>query len=188
MLLCRAQALKRGRADPSPPATAAPSPAAALDLNRLEAWASARQAAVEGGFCGRTGKLADGCYSFWQGALFPLLVEARAFARLSGPSPGAREMAREECSPAEGGCGVPELPECLKAAAGVCGVASPREPTAAWAQWSRDGDGSHRREEHAEHVRSCSLGVLVFRADVAVSPCICAVQPDQVVWLILAGT
>jgi len=27
----------------------------------------------EGGFQGRTNKLVDGCYSFWQGALFPLL-------------------------------------------------------------------------------------------------------------------
>lgn len=28
---------------------------------------------VEGGFQGRTNKLVDGCYSFWQCALFPLL-------------------------------------------------------------------------------------------------------------------
>ena len=28
---------------------------------------------VEGGFMGRTNKLVDGCYSFWQGGLFPLL-------------------------------------------------------------------------------------------------------------------
>merc|ERR1719499_1897151 len=27
----------------------------------------------EGGFQGRTNKLVDGCYSFWQGGLFPLL-------------------------------------------------------------------------------------------------------------------
>ena len=27
----------------------------------------------EGGFQGRSNKLVDGCYSFWQGGLFPLL-------------------------------------------------------------------------------------------------------------------
>ena len=31
------------------------------------------QGTIEGGFMGRTNKLVDGCYSFWQGALFPLL-------------------------------------------------------------------------------------------------------------------
>lgn len=31
------------------------------------------QGLVEGGFMGRTNKLVDGCYSFWQGGLFPLL-------------------------------------------------------------------------------------------------------------------
>ena len=33
----------------------------------------ASQGTVEGGFMGRTNKLVDGCYSFWQGGLFPLL-------------------------------------------------------------------------------------------------------------------
>lgn len=28
---------------------------------------------LEGGFQGRTNKLVDGCYSFWQGACFPLI-------------------------------------------------------------------------------------------------------------------
>merc|ERR1711865_612315 len=31
---------------------------------------------LEGGFAGRTNKLVDSCYSFWQGALFPLIHEA----------------------------------------------------------------------------------------------------------------
>merc|ERR1719201_267795 len=39
-------------------------------------WAVHRQMGLEGGFCGRTNKLVDSCYSFWQGALFPLLHEA----------------------------------------------------------------------------------------------------------------
>jgi protein farnesyltransferase subunit beta len=45
----------------------------ALDLPRLARWAAARQSWAEGGFNGRTNKLVDGCYSFWQGALFALL-------------------------------------------------------------------------------------------------------------------
>lgn len=44
-----------------------------LDLGRLLKWAANRQMEREGGFQGRTNKLVDGCYSFWQGALFPML-------------------------------------------------------------------------------------------------------------------
>jgi protein farnesyltransferase subunit beta len=44
-----------------------------LNLPRLLHWAVQRQGALEGGFCGRTHKLVDGCYSLWQGGLFPLL-------------------------------------------------------------------------------------------------------------------
>ncbi|KAG7166951.1 protein farnesyltransferase subunit beta-like [Homarus americanus] len=36
-------------------------------------WAVNRQMRFEGGFQGRTNKLVDGCYSFWQGGLFPIL-------------------------------------------------------------------------------------------------------------------
>lgn len=32
--------------------------------------------AIEGGFNGRTNKVVDNCYSFWQGALFRLFNEA----------------------------------------------------------------------------------------------------------------
>lgn len=32
----------------------------------------------EGGFQGRTNKLVDGCYSFWQGAAFPLIYTLMA--------------------------------------------------------------------------------------------------------------
>ena len=46
-----------------------------LDLDRLLKWAANRQMEREGGFQGRTNKLVDGCYSFWQGALFPMLQE-----------------------------------------------------------------------------------------------------------------
>jgi protein farnesyltransferase subunit beta len=34
-----------------------------------------RQGWVEGGFNGRTNKLVDGCYSFWQGGVFPVLQQ-----------------------------------------------------------------------------------------------------------------
>lgn len=44
-----------------------------LNLPLLLKWAASRQMDVEGGFQGRTNKLVDGCYSFWVGALFPLL-------------------------------------------------------------------------------------------------------------------
>uniref|UniRef100_A0A7N1A0S1 Protein farnesyltransferase subunit beta n=1 Tax=Kalanchoe fedtschenkoi TaxID=63787 RepID=A0A7N1A0S1_KALFE len=43
-----------------------------LDLPRFIDWLVFRQG-VEGGFQGRTNKLVDGCYSFWQGGAFPLL-------------------------------------------------------------------------------------------------------------------
>jgi hypothetical protein len=44
-----------------------------LDLPQLLSWLVSRQGAVEGGFQGRTNKLVDGCYSFWQGGTFLLL-------------------------------------------------------------------------------------------------------------------
>uniref|UniRef100_A0A8C4QMA7 Protein farnesyltransferase subunit beta n=1 Tax=Eptatretus burgeri TaxID=7764 RepID=A0A8C4QMA7_EPTBU len=47
-----------------------------LDLSRLLRWAVNRQMRFEGGFQGRTNKLVDGCYSFWQAGLLPLLHRA----------------------------------------------------------------------------------------------------------------
>ena len=41
-------------------------------------YACRRQMAVEGGFQGRTNKLVDTCYSYWQGALLPVLAEMGA--------------------------------------------------------------------------------------------------------------
>ena len=43
------------------------------NTDRLLRWAVNRQMRMEGGFQGRTNKLVDGCYSFWQGGIFPLL-------------------------------------------------------------------------------------------------------------------
>jgi protein farnesyltransferase subunit beta len=42
-------------------------------VGSVRQWAARRQMRREGGFSGRANKLVDGCYSFWVGALFPLL-------------------------------------------------------------------------------------------------------------------
>jgi protein farnesyltransferase subunit beta len=51
----------------------------AIDEMRLLQWAVARQNRELGGFQGRTGKLVDGCYSFWLGGLFELLAKFGGF-------------------------------------------------------------------------------------------------------------
>lgn len=43
------------------------------DIDALLRWCVNRQMRVEGGFQGRTNKLVDGCYSFWQGAALPII-------------------------------------------------------------------------------------------------------------------
>lgn len=43
------------------------------DIDRVLRWTANRQMRFEGGFQGRTNKLVDGCYSFWQGGAFPLI-------------------------------------------------------------------------------------------------------------------
>jgi protein farnesyltransferase subunit beta len=42
-----------------------------LDLPALLKWTCERQMRFEGGFQGRTNKLVDSCYSYWQSAIFP---------------------------------------------------------------------------------------------------------------------
>lgn len=42
----------------------------------LQHWVTGRQMRFEGGFQGRCNKLVDGCYSFWQAGLLPLLHRA----------------------------------------------------------------------------------------------------------------
>ena len=44
-----------------------------IDVNALSSWLARRQMGYEGGFCGRTNKLVDGCYSFWQGGAVAVL-------------------------------------------------------------------------------------------------------------------
>lgn len=45
------------------------------DTKSLLRWIVNKQMSYEGGFQGRTNKLVDGCYSFWQAALFPVISE-----------------------------------------------------------------------------------------------------------------
>ena len=47
-----------------------------INLQKLLYWVSRRQEMILGGFNGRTNKVVDACYTFWQGALYPLLSEA----------------------------------------------------------------------------------------------------------------
>ncbi|KAJ8947285.1 hypothetical protein NQ318_014182 [Aromia moschata] len=49
-----------------------------VDQQALLRWLVHRQMRLEGGFQGRTNKLVDGCYSFWQGGAFPLLYSLLA--------------------------------------------------------------------------------------------------------------
>lgn len=44
-----------------------------LNLGRLGEWLAGRQMTTEGGFQGRTNKLVDSCYSFWQSGTFAIL-------------------------------------------------------------------------------------------------------------------
>eukprot|EP00794_Sanderia_malayensis_P017786 gene17787-19563_t len=44
-----------------------------IDIKGLLRWLVNRQMQLEGGFQGRTNKLVDGCYSFWQGGVFPIV-------------------------------------------------------------------------------------------------------------------
>merc|ERR1712224_563324 len=44
-----------------------------LNVPALLGWVTSRQMSAEGGFNGRTNKVVDSCYSFWQGGAFPLL-------------------------------------------------------------------------------------------------------------------
>ncbi|CAK57978.1 unnamed protein product (macronuclear) [Paramecium tetraurelia] len=47
-----------------------------IDQEKLMNWLVNRQMENEGGFNGRTNKVVDACYSFWQGAIFKLLIQS----------------------------------------------------------------------------------------------------------------
>lgn len=44
-----------------------------LNMPALLRWLTNKQLTYHGGFCGRSNKLVDSCYSYWQGAVFPLI-------------------------------------------------------------------------------------------------------------------
>lgn len=46
-----------------------------LNLAALMRWIVHMQGSMEGGFMGRTHKLVDGCYSFWQGSVFLIMKD-----------------------------------------------------------------------------------------------------------------
>ena len=47
-----------------------------IDVPRFVRWLTARQMKYEGGFNGRTNKLVDSCYSYWQGSIFNMLMNS----------------------------------------------------------------------------------------------------------------
>jgi len=49
-----------------------------IDLYALAGWLSRRQMSYEGGFNGRSNKLVDGCYSFWQGGAMAIVSKLLA--------------------------------------------------------------------------------------------------------------
>lgn len=44
-----------------------------VNMDNLLRWLTAKQLTPEEGFCGRSNKLVDSCYSYWQGGIFPLI-------------------------------------------------------------------------------------------------------------------
>lgn len=46
-----------------------------LNIDAFTNWLCRRQMPFEGGFNGRANKLVDSCYTFWQGAAFPILAD-----------------------------------------------------------------------------------------------------------------
>jgi protein farnesyltransferase subunit beta len=63
----------------------------AADGPALLRWATRMQGWMEGGFMGRTCKLVDGCYAFWQGAALPVLRDAILGAGGQGGEAQARD-------------------------------------------------------------------------------------------------
>jgi len=62
-----------------------------LDIEAFVAWITARQMKCEGGFQGRTNKLVDSCYSFWQGAT-PAILQDHLGIALTDSEEGTGEM------------------------------------------------------------------------------------------------
>lgn len=65
------------------------------DLPKLLNWLIMRQCPFEGGFNGRTNKLVDTCYSFWQAGAIPIVYRALS---LNGTYLKIQETALGICS------------------------------------------------------------------------------------------
>ncbi|KAG2733813.1 hypothetical protein G9P44_003338 [Scheffersomyces stipitis] len=72
-----------------------------VHLDALIKWAVSRQYGVEGGLSGRTNKLVDACYSFWIGALYPMLESVTGEGELFSREALGHYILR--CAQAEGG-------------------------------------------------------------------------------------
>lgn len=62
-----------------------------FNIPHLISWAVQRQLHPEGGFQGRTNKLVDGCYTFWVGAIFPILANFAPKVKQAIPELYSRE-------------------------------------------------------------------------------------------------
>ncbi|KAL7472539.1 hypothetical protein ACHAXS_012916 [Conticribra weissflogii] len=79
-----------------------------IHVDRLKAWLAHRQMGFEGGFCGRTNKLVDGCYSFWQGGAIKLLDEWEAERNIEGERASVNMKEEKNAKGVEGGVGEEE--------------------------------------------------------------------------------
>ena len=70
-----------------------------FDPITTQKWALNRQMDIEGGFQGRANKLVDGCYSFWLGAIFPMIDAHWKMHGSAGGSPTrcGMDKGRVEC-------------------------------------------------------------------------------------------
>jgi len=72
-----------------------------IDQRAFMRWVMQRQMRVEGGFQGRSNKLVDGCYSFWQGGLHPLID--RCFLNPDKYTPGNTQISENQFGSGKGG-------------------------------------------------------------------------------------
>ena len=73
-----------------------------MNLDAVEHWLVKRQMRLEGGFQGRTNKLVDSCYSFWQGGALAILQLYHRQSRDKGEaeSPAESSVFKSDCESA----------------------------------------------------------------------------------------
>jgi protein farnesyltransferase subunit beta len=155
--------------------------ARAVDARSAVRWASWRQMRVEGGFSGRANKLADGCYSFWVGGLFPVLRAQMAWLEEADGRGGGEDSdsrAAAELELAAMVAAVPPLPRSVlerrasapaAAARRAAGLAKQRagEATAAVLRMAAGGGragGDNEEEEEDEGDDAGANAALLARA------------------------